>query len=60
MEQEFYITILYWVEDSTQSVWNVCIEFDKWKNIENYTVIEENSVKRKPYNIESRSVELTI
>ena len=36
------------VEDSTQSVLNVCIEFDTWKNIEKCTDIEENSVNRKP------------
>ena len=36
-------------EDSTQSVWNVSIKYDTWKNIENCTVIEENSVKRKSY-----------
>ena len=27
MEQEFYMTRLDWVEDSTQSVLNVCINF---------------------------------
>ena len=31
MEQEFYMTRPYWVEESTQSVWNVCIKFDTWK-----------------------------
>ena len=36
-------------EDSTQSVWNVSIKYDTWKNIENCTVIEESSVKRKTY-----------
>ena len=49
MEPEFYMTILNWVEDSTQSVWNVCIKFDTWNNVENFTVLEENSVKRKPW-----------
>ena len=48
MEQDFYMNRLDWVEDLTQSVWNVCIKFDTWKNIENYTVLEENCVKRKP------------
>ena len=41
------MTILDWDEDLTQSVWNVCIKFDTWKNIENCTVLEGNSVKRK-------------
>ena len=31
MEQEFYMARLYWVEVSTQSVWNVCIKFDTQK-----------------------------
>ena len=43
------MTRLYWVEYSTQAVLNVGIKFDKWKNIENCTVLEENGVKRKPY-----------
>ena len=41
VEQEFYMTILDWDEDLTQSVWNVCINFDTWKNIENWTFLEE-------------------
>ena len=48
MEQELYMTVLDWVGDSTQSVWNFCIEFDTWKNIEKITVLEWNSVNRKP------------
>ena len=28
-EQEFYMNRLGWVQDSTQSVWNVCIDFYK-------------------------------
>ena len=48
MEQEFYMTRIDWVEESTQSVWYVCIEFDTWNNTENCTVLEEKSVKRKP------------
>ena len=40
MEQEFYIPRLDLVEESTQSVWNVCIEFDTWKKIGTFTVIE--------------------
>ena len=31
MEQELCMTRLYWVEESTQSVWNMCIKFDTWK-----------------------------
>ena len=27
-EQEMYMTILDWVDDSTQLVWNFCIKFD--------------------------------
>ena len=49
-----------WVEDSNKSVWNVCIKFDTWKNIEKFTVIEENSVKKKHVNIEIKSLEITI
>ena len=48
-EQEFYMNRLDSVEEYTQSIWNVCIKFDTQNNIENCTVIEENSVKRKPY-----------
>ena len=51
------MTRLYWVEDLTQSVWNVCIEFDTLKNIENCNVLEENDVKRKRVNRESKSQE---
>ena len=47
MEQEFYITRLYLDEKSTQSARNVFIKFDTWKNIENCTSLEENSVKKK-------------
>ena len=46
------MTRLDWVEDSTQLVWIFCIKFDAWKNIENYTVLEENSVKKKTMLIE--------
>ena len=48
VEQEFYMTRLDWVEDSTQSVWNICNKFETWNSIENCTVLEENMVKRKP------------
>ena len=43
------MTRLYWVEESTKQVWNVCIKFDTLKNIENFTVLEEKSVDKKPY-----------
>ena len=42
------MTRLDLVEDFTQSVWNFFIKFDTLNNIENCTVPEENSVKRKP------------
>ena len=45
------MTRLDLVEDSNQSVWNFCIKFDTSKNIENYTVLEENSIKIKSYKI---------
>ena len=41
MEKEFYMTRLFWVEDSTQSVWNICINFDTRKNYWKLSVIEE-------------------
>ena len=37
--KEFYMTRLEWVEELTESVWNVCIKFDTWKKIENFTVL---------------------
>ena len=40
MEQEFCMTRLYWVEDSTQSVWNACINFDTWKEHWKLSVLE--------------------
>ena len=55
MEQELCMTILYWVEELYQSVWNVCIKFDIPKEhlkmfvLEvNIVVLNGNSVKRKP------------
>ena len=33
IKQEFYMTRLYWVKESTQLVWNICIKFDTLKNI---------------------------
>ena len=40
MEQELSITRLDWVEDSTQSVWNVCIRLDIWKENWKLSVLE--------------------
>ena len=31
-------------EDSTKSVWNVCIKFDAWKEYLKLSVLEENNV----------------
>ena len=44
MEQEFLRTILDWVEDLTQSIWNVCINFDRWKEHWKLSVLEETNV----------------
>ena len=68
MEQEFCMTRLYWVEESTQSVWNVCIKFDTWKLhwklsviegkqycYEYKTVLRENNADR-----ENKSLEIII
>ena len=51
MEQEFYIDRLDWVEYSTQSVWNVCNNFDTLNNIENCIVIEEKLLRESHVNI---------
>ena len=40
MEQEFCMTRLDWVDDSTKSVWNVCIKFDTWKKHWKLSVLE--------------------
>ena len=45
MEQEFYMTRLYWDEEWTQSVWNVCINFDTWNNSESCNVLEETLLR---------------
>ena len=42
------MTRLDWIEYSTQSVWNVSIKFDTWKKIENFTILEEKRIKKKP------------
>ena len=44
MEQEFRKTRLDLVEESTQSVWNVCISFDTWKEHLKLSTIEERNV----------------
>ena len=41
MKQYFCINRLDWVEDSTQSVWNVCIKFDIWKEYWKQSILEE-------------------
>ena len=43
MEQEFYMIRLYWVEDSTRSVWNFCIKFYAQKYCKLY-VLEMSNV----------------
>ena len=66
--KEFYITILYWVDDLTKSVWNVCIKVWYMKRTLE-TVCSRiimlfwmgNSVEGKPFiNRKSKSLELTI
>ena len=61
MEQELFMTRLYWVEYSTQSVWNIWRTWKTFYPDENNVVLNENSVERKPcLNRESKSDELTI
>ena len=38
------MTRLYWVKYSTQSVLNVCIKFDTWKENWKPSILEENNV----------------
>ena len=59
-EQELCTNSLDWVEDSTQSVWDVCIKFDTCKNIENCTVLKEKMLRENHVYIESNSLELTV
>ena len=54
----FYMTKIYWVEELTQTVWNVSIKFDTWKNIENCTVLEEKLSGENHVNRESKSQDL--
>ena len=68
MEQELCMTRIYWVEDSTQSVWNVCIKFDTRKEHWKLSVIEgkqccskwETVFRENHVKIETNSLELTI
>ena len=39
-----YMTILDWVEESTQSVWNFCFKFDTRKEHLKLSVLEGNNV----------------
>ena len=54
------MTRLDLVEDSTQSVWNVCIKFDIWKEHWKLSVPEEKLLRENHVNRESNSLELTI
>ena len=59
MEQEFCMTGLDWVEDSTQSVRNVCRTFKTVCSRRKNNVLNENSVEVKPcINRESKSNEI--
>ena len=49
IEQEFFMTRLDWVEESTQSVWNVCRILKTVCSIRKNVVLNENSVEGKPY-----------
>ena len=44
MEQGLFMTRLDLVEDSTQSVWNICIKFDTWKEHLKLSVQKENNI----------------
>ena len=60
MEQELCMTRLDWVEESTQSVWNVCRTLKMSVIEENNVVLIENSVEGKPcIIIESKSLDIT-
>ena len=62
------MTRLDWVEELTQSVWNVCIKFHTWKEHWKMSVLkgkkycsEWKTVLRENYvNRESKSLELKI
>ena len=67
MEQDLCMTRLDWVEDSTQTVRNVCIKFDTRKEDCKVSVIEKNffskwkTVLRENHvNRESKILEITI
>ena len=48
IEQEFFMTRLYWVEDSTKSVWNVCRKLKTVCSRRKQYFLNENSVEWKP------------
>ena len=66
--QEFCMTRLYGFEHLTQSVWNVCIKFDTWKEHWKLSFLEvkhccykrKRMLRENHVNGESRSLELTI
>ena len=68
MRQNLCITTLDWVEDSTQSIWNVCIKVDTWKEHWKLSVLEgiffcfewETVLRENHENRESKILELTI
>ena len=59
MEQEFCMTRLDWVEDLTQSVWNVCRTLKNVCSRIKQIFLNENSVELKIcINRECKSIEL--
>ena len=54
------MTRLYWVEVLTQSVWNVCIKFDTWKEYLKMSILEEAMLRENHVNREIEILELTI
>ena len=61
MEQEFYMTILDWVEDLTQSVWNVYRTLETVCSRREKNSLNENSVEGKLcINRESKRLELKL
>ena len=60
------MTRLYWAEDSTKLVWNICINFDTRKDHLKLYVIEEKNVvlmekvlRKNHVNRENKSLEPT-
>ena len=61
MEQEFCMTRLDWVEESTKSVWNIFRTLKISVLEENNVVMNENSVEGKPcINREIKRLYITI